>query len=59
MSNITTEEKNFIVKILKQELDAVKDIIDRGKSQNPQWIYRVNDIQNLINKLKPRKDEQK
>ena len=57
MSNITTEEKNFIVKILKQELDAVKDIIDRGKSQNPQWIYRVNDIQNLINKLKPRKDE--
>ncbi len=57
MNNITTEEKNFIVKILKQELDAVKDIIDRGKSQNPQWIYRVNDIQNLINKLKPRKDE--
>ena len=57
MNNITTEEKNFIIKILKQELDAVKDIIDRGKSQNPQWIYRVNDIQNLINKLKPRKDE--
>tara|TARA_Y100001973_G_C4904268_1_gene188714 strand:+ start:258 stop:431 length:174 start_codon:yes stop_codon:yes gene_type:complete len=57
MNNITTEEKNFIIKILKQELDAVKDIIDRGKSQNPQWIYRVNDIQNLINKLKPRGNE--
>lgn len=57
MDNITTEEKKFIIKILKQELDAVKDIIDRGKSQNLQWTYRVNDIQNLINKLKPRKDE--
>tara|TARA_R110002012_G_scaffold3947_2_gene18241 strand:+ start:121 stop:282 length:162 start_codon:yes stop_codon:yes gene_type:complete len=52
MNNITPEEKKFIIKLLHQELDAVNEIIERGESQNLQWTYRVNDIQNLINKLK-------
>ena len=49
---ITPQEKKFIIKLLQQELDAVNEIIERGESPNLQWIYRVNDIRNLINKLK-------
>jgi len=51
MTKLSTQDINLIVRLLHQEVDAVSDIIERGKNQDVNWMVRLDHCEDLIMKL--------
>ena len=51
MTKLSTKDIALIIKLLRQEMEAVENIIERGQNKDINWVDRLHHCEDLIMKL--------
>ena len=51
MTKLSTQDIAVLIKLLRQEIEAVENIIEIGQNKDINWIDRLNHCEELIMKL--------